>query len=600
MGKSSLQNTETTSSEAFRFTIGWRMAIGFGVFILAVGTLFISTRSLLGESRAIGKKIDIVLMPSVEAMEDLDRSLSESRMAISYWITVQSRSDDTEKLALKDLITKSIPRQIESLQHINNVWDIDSETQLDSLKIDTEHLFTAYRNIMNLLSDFSSYDDPIAMMDAEFLTLDGSALPTYDQSIRQRLDFLSNALTKSLRDATSEMERLGDQLNFFAGSVSLAVLILGIIVGLTLTRSILIPVRHLKQALLSMGRGQQPDGKVPITSDEIGDMAVAVNRLAEGLKKTREFSEAVGSGDFNSPYQPLSKDDSLGHALLSMRDDLATTERELEQKVEDRTAEMSKQKQRAEDLYSDLRSSINYALRIQESILPTEKEVSEVFDNSAVFYRPRDIVSGDFYFFRSVGRIRLVAAVDCTGHGVPGAFMSLVGYNALSHVTKVFTEPSKILDRLNSAALEVLSSEKSPNHLQDGMDLVMLAIDMEKMELQFSGANNPLYVVRSGELHEMKSDKFAIASFKPDTRFYTQQVFTLEKGDTIFASTDGFVDQFGGPFGKKYMRRRFRELLVRLSEMPIDRHKDEFAKEFDGWKSKEEQVDDVLVISIRI
>jgi len=576
------------------------MAIGFGIFTLAVGALFVQTRSLLGESRIIGEKIDKELVPSIEALEDLDRSLGEARGSIKHWITVQSRSDDAEKRSLQTYISKTIPENIAILTELSPAWGGEVKAQLDSLHHDIESLFLVYKDIMRMLPDFSSYDNPIAMMDAEYYALEGSDLPLYDNSIRTRLNFLSSAQTSSLRAATSQMERLGDKLSFFAGSVSLAVLVLGIIVGLALTRSILVPVRHLKQALLFMGRGQQPDNKVPITPDEIGDMAVAVNRLAEGLQKTRKFSEAVGSGDFNAPYEPLSEDDSLGHALLSMRDDLAATEIELAQKVVDRTAEMSKQKKRAEDLYSDLRDSINYALRIQESILPTEKEVSEVFDNSAVFYRPRDIVSGDFYFFRSVGRIRLVAAVDCTGHGVPGAFMSLVGYNALSRVTKVFTEPSKILDRLNSAALEVLSSETSPDHLQDGMDLVMLAVDMEKMELQYSGANNPLYVVREGELHEMKADKFAIASFKPDSKSYTQQVFPLEQGDTIFASTDGFVDQFGGPFGKKYMRRRFRELLIRLAALPITLHKDELAKEFDGWKAKEEQVDDVLVISIRI
>lgn len=588
------------SNIKFRFTIGWRMGIGFGIFTLAVGALFVQTRSLLGESRVIGEKIDKELVPSIEALEDLDRSLGEARGSIKHWITVQSRSDDAEKRSLKTYISKTIPENIAALKEMSPAWGGEAKAQLDSLNNDIESLFLVYNDIMRMLPDFSSYDNPIAMMDAEYYALEGSDLPLYDNSIRTRLNFLSSAQTSSLRAATSQMERLGDKLSFFAGSVSLAVIVLGIIVGLALTRSILVPVRHLKQALLFMGRGQQPDNKVPITPDEIGDMAVAVNRLADGLQKTRKFSEAVGSGDFNAPYEPLSDDDSLGHALLSMRDDLAATEIELEQKVEDRTAEMSKQKKRAEDLYSDLRDSINYALRIQESILPTEKEVSEVFDNSAVFYRPRDIVSGDFYFFRSVGRVRLVAAVDCTGHGVPGAFMSLVGYNALSHVTKVFTEPSKILDRLNSAALEVLSSETSPDHLQDGMDLVMLAVDMEKMELRYSGANNPLYVVREGELHEMKADKFAIASFKPDSKSYTQQVYPLEQGDTIFASTDGFVDQFGGPLGKKYMRRRFRELLVRLAEMPITKHKDELAKEFDGWKAKEEQVDDVLVISIRI
>jgi serine phosphatase RsbU (regulator of sigma subunit) len=261
---------------------------------------------------------------------------------------------------------------------------------------------------------------------------------------------------------------------------------------------------------------------------------------------------------------------------------------------------MSEQKQRAEELYGDLRASINYALRIQEAILPTKKEVSEVFDKASVFYRPRDIVSGDFYFFQSVGRIRLLAAVDCTGHGVPGAFMSLVGYNALNHVTKVYTKPSKILDKLNSAALDVLRSESSPSHLQDGMDLVMIAVDMEKMELQFSGANNPLYIVREGELHELKSDKFAIASFEPDSKFYSEKTFALQTGDTIFASTDGFVDQFGGSAGKKFMRRRFRELIIRVSKMPISEHNDEFSRVFDEWKATEDQVDDVLIVSIRI
>ena len=196
--------------------------------------------------------------------------------------------------------------------------------------------------------------------------------------------------------------------------------------------------------------------------------------------------------------------------------------------------------------------------------------------------------------------MRLLAAVDCTGHGVPGAFMSLVGYNALTHVTKVFTKPCKILDKLNSAALDVLRSESSPSHLQDGMDLAMIAVDMEKMELQFAGANNPLYIVRDGELHELKADKFAIASFEPGAKNYSEQTFALQTGDTIFASTDGFVDQFGGPSGKKFMRRRFRELIIRVSMLPISEHNEEFSRVFDDWKSNEEQVDDVLIISIRI
>jgi len=576
------------------------MALGFGVFTLVVSALFLRTRTMLGESRDLGNNIDNVLVPSIGALEDLDRSIGESRVRIKHWLTVQSRTDDPEKRGLVELIEKTIPTQYSTLKNMEDAWDNNATVHLDSLQNDIDYLFIAYNEIMRLLPDFSSYDNPIAMMDAEYYALEGSSLPLFTKRIRARLDKLTDAQNSSLLASTSRMEQLGGDLSKYAGSVALLVLILGIIVGFAVTRSILVPVRQLKRAVLYMGQGKEPDGPVPITPDEIGDMAVAVNRLAEGLHRTRVFSQAVGSGDFTSPYEPLSEEDSLGHALLSMRDDLATTERELEMKVENRTAEMSEQKQRAEELYSDLRASINYALRIQEAILPTKKEVSEVFDKASVFYRPRDIVSGDFYFFQSVGRIRLLAAVDCTGHGVPGAFMSLVGYNALNHVTKVYTKPSKILDKLNSAALDVLRSESSPSHLQDGMDLVMVAVDMEKMELQFSGANNPLYIVRDGELHELKSDKFAIASFEPDSKYYSEKTFALQTGDTIFASTDGFVDQFGGAAGKKFMRRRFRELIIRVSKMPISEHNDEFSRVFDEWKATEDQVDDVLIVSIRI
>jgi len=576
------------------------MALGFGVFTLVVSALFLRTRTMLGESRELGNNIDNVLVPSIGALEDLDRSIGESRVRIKHWLTVQSRTDDPEKRGLVELIEKTIPIQYSTLKNMEDAWDNNATVQLDSLQNDIDYLFIAYNEIMRLLPNFSSYDNPIAMMDAEYYALEGSSLPLFTKRIRDRLDKLTDAQNSSLLASTSRMEQLGGDLSKYAGSVALLVLILGIIVGFAVTRSILVPVRQLKRAVLYMGQGKEPDGPVPITPDEIGDMAVAVNRLAEGLHRTRVFSQAVGSGDFTSPYEPLSEEDSLGHALLSMRDDLATTERELEMKVENRTAEMSEQKQRAEELYGDLRASINYALRIQEAILPTKKEVAEVFDKASVFYRPRDIVSGDFYFFQSVGRIRLLAAVDCTGHGVPGAFMSLVGYNALNHVTKVYTKPSKILDKLNSAALDVLRSESSPSHLQDGMDLVMIAVDMEKMELQFSGANNPLYIVRDGELHELKSDKFAIASFEPDSKYYSEKTFALQTGDTIFASTDGFVDQFGGTAGKKFMRRRFRELIIRVSKMPVSEHNDEFSRVFDEWKATEDQVDDVLIVSIRI
>ena len=188
-------------------------------------------------------------------------------------------------------------------------------------------------------------------------------------------------------------------------------------------------------------------------------MALAVNRLSQGLARTQKFSQEVGGGAFNTPYEPLSDDDALGKALLQMRSSLARNERELEGKVQQRTEELAQEKAKVENVLGDLQDSINYALRIQQAILPSDQERREVLSESAVFYQPRDVVSGDFYWFKAVGSRRMFSAIDCTGHGVPGAFLSLVGHNALDRVTKVYTEPHKVLDHLNTHVLALLRKD---------------------------------------------------------------------------------------------------------------------------------------------
>ena len=291
--------------------------------------------------------------------------------------------------------------------------------------------------------------------------------------------------------------------------------------------------------------------------------------------------------------------------------------------MEERTEELAQQKARAEEILSDLQDSISYALRIQQAILPSEQERKEVIYDSAVFYQPRDVVSGDFYWFKSVGSRRMFAAIDCTGHGVPGAFLSLVGHNALDRVTKVYTEPHKVLDKLNEHVLMLLRQDIRTEasipaellrdlalpveHLpstymggQDGMDLAMVAINWEHMTVEFAGANNPLFLVRDGQLQEFKPDKFAICSFEPGAKNYEVQKLNVQSGDTLFLATDGFVDQFGGPKGKKFMRRRFRELLVETASLPVSEHEAHLRAKFEDWRGDEEQVDDVLVVSMRV
>lgn len=458
---------------------------------------------------------------------------------------------------------------------------------------------------MRLLPNFEAYDDPLVTMDAEYYALDGSSLPKLTSQIRNHLDRLTTAQTESLRASTARMAQLGNRLRLYAGNVAMGVLILGILIAYFVTRSITVPVKALKKALLYMGRGVPPEAPVAVRGDEIGEMALAANRLAEGLQATRAFSLEVGRGNFDATYTPLSEEDALGRAILKMRDDLASNEAELEGKVQARTAEVEEQRERIEVLYRDLKDSIEYAERIQQAILPTALERSSVFRHNAVFYRPRDVVSGDFYWFHSVGRLRMFAAVDCTGHGVPGAFMSLIGYQGLERVTKVYTEPNDVLGALNRSAREVLHSEGEINsgdlQLNDGMDCAFVTIDMERMELKFSGANSSLYIVsEAGSIEEIKPDKLAIASFEPTTKSYTLHTRSLQSGDVVFATTDGFPDQFGGEQGKKFMRKRLRELFVEVAALPASEQEAKLADTFDAWKGQEQQVDDVLVIAVRV
>ena len=607
-----------------RFPIGWRMGIGFGLFGVAVSVQFILTRNTLVENGRLSTQVDEVLTPSLDALHELELTIAESKTHIMQWLYFQANSDNPQRQRLLALQDSIIPAQIAQINAFSESWTPEMREEWDDLKYHMEHMVVLYHSIERYLPDFESYNDPSHTTPARVVALrqrnEGGLQSVYDA-----IDAAMFALNEANRELTSEsmnrMDQLSSRLRLYAGNVAIGVLMLGIIIAYLVTRSILVPVRDLKRTLLYMGRGVQPEAPVKVSPDEIGEMANAVNRLAEGLKRTRSFSLEVGKGHFEAEYIPLSEDDALGHALLKMRDDLASNEKELERKVRIRTVEVEEQKARIESLYKDLRDSIDYAERIQQAILPTSAERDRVFQEHAVFYRPRDVVSGDFYWFHKAGRSRMFSAIDCTGHGVPGAFMSLIGHNALDRVSKVYTQPDKMLTHLNRIAWEVLSQQygkrvqvaaTGPNFLpsgaeedgyvgiQDGMDLAMVSIDLENMKLQYSGANSPLYIVRRREVHELKPDKMAIASFLPESAHYSHTEFDLEPGDFIVAATDGYVDQFGGPLGKKFMRRRFRELITELSAQPMGEVERILERTFDKWRGAEDQVDDVLVIAVRV
>jgi serine phosphatase RsbU (regulator of sigma subunit) len=374
------------------------------------------------------------------------------------------------------------------------------------------------------------------------------------------------------------------------------------------TRSIVRPIQNLKRMLLMLGRGVIPKHKIDISNDEIGDMSIALNNLVEGFKRTTDFSNQVGIGNFSYKYEPLSDEDVLGHALLKMRDDLAENERILEQKVIERTEEVvrqkeeiEKQRQKLEELYKDVTDSIRYAKRLQDSILPPDAVIRRMLPESFVLFKPKDIVSGDFYWFFERKDKILFAAVDCTGHGVPGAFMSLVGANALNQAVKEhdMVEPAKILEDLNRFSSEALN-KNADSSVRDGMDLALCAFTKGSAEMEFAGANNPLYIVRNKELISVKPDKFAIGAFEPGTKKYTNHRVKLEKDDVVYIFSDGFADQFGGDKGKKFMYKQFKDLLISISHLSMPEQRNALEDAIEAWKGTFEQIDDILVIGVKI
>jgi serine phosphatase RsbU (regulator of sigma subunit) len=264
--------------------------------------------------------------------------------------------------------------------------------------------------------------------------------------------------------------------------------------------------------------------------------------------------------------------------------------------LEHQNVEMAQQKKEITD-------SINYAKRIQESILPPDTYWQDNLPDSFIFYRPKDIVSGDFYWLERKNDIVCFAAVDCTGHGVPGALMSVVGFNLLTQAVNEMnlTIPSDILKHLDQGVTKTLRQSEEGKGVKDGMDLSLCSLNLRTNELQYAGAYNSLYYISNGEFKEIKSDKFPIGvNLDGKVDNYTNHTVQLQKGDCVFLFSDGYADQFGGSKGKKFKYNQLKELLHKNYLLPSEIQKQELGKIFDTWKGGLEQVDDVLIIGVRV
>lgn len=569
--------------------------------------MFFLTNKTITQSYEINRKINDVYAPSIKVLEELDNQLVRAQQLMKHWAYVQRREDDRERLEAVKLCEGTIPDQLLKIKAYSDLWPASQAGVLKIMIADVEELLKSYADIRSLLPDWDSYYDPVNSMMADAYFIEGGNILKPFEQARDKLKFLNDEQRTVMSEQIVEMNNSFHTLKVYLGYIALSVLLAGILIAFLTTRSIVAPVNSLRKQIGLLSKGIYNRFDIHTANDEVGDMATALSKLVANLNKTKEFSTHVGAGNFDISFTPLSEEDELGKALIRMRDDLASYRDEMEEKVAAQTIEITKQKEEVEaqrekvtELYSDLQSSIDYAQRLQQTILPNERNVLEMFPNSFIFFRPKATVSGDFYWFLQRGNKKLFAAADCTGHGVPGAFMSLVGYNVLNQATKVFSNPHQILNSANRLSGETMRSNDGEHFMRDGMDIALCSLDTNTLELEFSGAHNPVYIIRNGELSEIEGDPFSIGTYVNNERSFTPHKTQLKKGDCLYLFSDGYADQFGGPRGKKFMRKQFRSMLIEFHQLSMAEQKLRIEEALDNWRGDYEQIDDILVIGIRV
>ena len=311
---------------------------------------------------------------------------------------------------------------------------------------------------------------------------------------------------------------------------------------------------------------------------------------AKEVSYERQLSTASGSEKWILWNTSVGPDKSI----ISIGSDI-TQRKKAEKELEEKNKSLQQKNE-------DIIDSIQYARKIQDAILPNVEKLSESLADAFVLYLPKDVVSGDFYFYYKKGDKLFIAAVDCTGHGVPGALMSVVGNSILKDVIvkRGIESPSEILKILDFDVNNLLQKEDTYDVMSDGMDVALIVIDTEKKQLTFSGAMRPLWLVRNEEVIEIKGDRFPIGYFYGVEKSFSDTVINLKDSDQLYLFSDGYADQFGGEKNKKFNKKKLRELLISIQGMKGEDQEGFLEYALKNWRQEIEQTDDVLLIGLKI
>ena len=583
----------------FKFTIGRRIGIGFAIFIIGTMVAFILTIITLNDSKTRTENVVSQITPSVADLKEINLLLQRSHTDISKWYFNKSFNDVEFRTELERIIKKDYKTKKNHLIVLSAIWTPNENQKLKIIFNQIEALFLIYeQDIMQQLSTAEAYEDPLIL----FLAREG--LDNSEISIQSIYKNLNELISIKQKIAELEIKTMFSSLDFlkrFVQLLGITLVIGGVLIAFFTTRSITKPIQILKKMLLSMGLGILPKERITESRDEIGEMGKALNDLIQSMQHTTDFAYETGKGNFEATYIPLSKDDSLGQALLKMREGLAESERILEQKVIERTEEVVRQRHIVEEKHKEITDSINYAERIQRSFLATKELLDENLKDHFVFFKPKDIVSGDFYFAEKLtNNSFLLATADSTGHGVPGAIMSLLNITSLEKAIENQDQPSDILNTTRKIIIERLKKDGSAEGGKDGMDCSVICFDFKKKKIIVSAANNPVWIVRGSETIEIKPDKMPVGKHDKQHVSFTQQTIDIKKGDVIYTITDGFSDQFGGSLGKKFMSKKLRELLSKNAHLPMEEQRTILENTFISWVGDLEQIDDVTLIGVRV
>lgn len=575
-----------------------KVAIGLAIVIMMAIANIVVVWFIIQENKSTITRITEITNPYLETLEEFNVLVTESKMLVTNWVYLKNSDSDKQ-----NLIALHKERYPEIKKRLNNyLLLLNNKENSDTLNIifrEFEKLLHIEKNVMSSLVSFDDYENPIKKFTAEDI-IETEVLVRTAQLQKQ----LKSVTYKTREDAEKAKEIMVSSFNRLISvtlGIGFGLLLIVILASAFISRSISEPVTKIKNIVTKLGKGELPEEKLKISADVIGEMISSVNALSENFSKTTLFANEIERGNFAAEFVPLSNKDKLGNALIGMRNSLKSYSENMEQKVAERTHEVSEKNAKLEVAYGEIRDSINYAKRIQEAILPASELITNAFPDSFIFYKPKDIVSGDFYWYSDKGEYAIIGVIDCTGHGVPGALMTVVGNSLLNQIVNGMniTEPAEILNLLDKKVKETLTQHGQQN-THDGMDAVICKYNKAKNEITFSGAKRPLLLFRNKMPVEYKGDPYPIGSFQfDDAKKYTQHTIILKPNDIVYLFTDGYQDQFGGLLGKKFMIKKLRELLIEISTLKMQDQKFLIEQENINWTGNSEQTDDILVIGIR-